>query len=185
MDIESTEILDVKLISAKKFGDERGFFSETYNFEKLIEGGINLNFCQDNHSFSQQIGTLRGLHFQTNPFAQDKLVRVTKGAIYDVAVDIRKGSPTYGQWVARAISAELWNQILVPKGFAHGFCTIECNTEVQYKVSAPYSLENERGIAWNDPELSIKWPLDSNNPILSEKDKKYPKLRELPDYFSY
>ena len=102
-----------------------------------------------------------------------------------MAVDIRKGSPTYGQWVARVISAELWNQILVPKGFAHGFCTIERNTEVQYKVSAPYSLENERGIAWNDPELAIKWPLDSNNPILSEKDKKYPKLRELPDYFSY
>ncbi|MDG1886611.1 MAG: dTDP-4-dehydrorhamnose 3,5-epimerase [Alphaproteobacteria bacterium] len=183
--IEPTEILDVKLISAKKFGDDRGFFSETYNFEKLSVGGINVNFCQDNHSFSRQIGTLRGLHFQTIPLAQDKLVRVTKGAIYDVAVDIRKGSPTYGQWVARVISAELWNQILVPKGFAHGFCTIERNTEVQYKVSAPYSLENERGIAWDDPELAIKWPLGSNNPILSEKDKKYPKLCELPDYFSY
>ena len=151
MIIEPTEIFDVKIITPEKYGDHRGFFSETYNSEKLNDGGIRLNFCQDNHSFSQQIGTLRGLHFQTDPFAQDKLVRVSRGAIYDVAVDIRTGSPTYGNWVGRVISAELLNQILVPKGFAHGFCTIESDTEVQYNVSAPSSRENEAGRAWDDP----------------------------------
>jgi dTDP-4-dehydrorhamnose 3,5-epimerase len=183
--IEPTEIFDVKIITPKKFGDHRGFFSETYNSEKFQEGGINLSFCQDNHSFSQQLGTLRGLHFQKAPFAQDKLVRVSRGAIYDVAVDIRVGSPTYGKWVGRIISAELWNQILVPKGFAHGFCTIESDTEVQYKVSAPYSLESEAGLAWNDPNLGIDWPLSANKPILSDKDKYYPNFQELPHYFNY
>ena len=185
MIIEPTEIFDVKIITPEKYGDHRGFFSETYNSEKLNDGGIKLNFCQDNHSFSQQIGTLRGLHFQTAPFAQDKLVRVSRGAIYDVAVDIRTGSPTYGKWVGRVISAQLWNQILVPKGFAHGFCTIEPDTEVQYKVSAPYSLENEAGLAWDDPTLAIDWPMGDDKPTLSDKDKNYPNFQELPNYFNY
>ena len=144
-----------------------------------------MEFCQDNHSFSQDSGTLRGLHFQIAPFAQDKLLRVTKGSIFDVAVDIRNGSPSFGSWVGRVISAELWNQLLIPAGFAHGFCTIAPDTEVQYKVSAIYSLENERGIAWNDPDIAIEWPLNERAPILSDKDKQYPLLSEIPSYFTY
>ena len=185
MSIEATEIHDVKIITPQKFGDQRGFFSETYSSAKLKAKGIDLEFCQDNHSFSQESGTLRGLHFQIAPFAQAKLLRVTKGAIFDVAVDIRNGSPTFGSWVGRVISAELWNQILIPVGFAHGFCTIAPDTEVQYKVSAAYSLENERGIAWNDPDIAIEWPLNESAPILSEKDKRYPLFSEIPSYFTY
>ena len=177
---------DLISIKPKIITDSRGFFFESWNkniFNEIVKEEIT--FCQDNHSFSQQIGTLRGLHFQMAPFAQDKLVRVSRGAIYDVAVDIRFGSPTYGEWVGRVISAELWNQILVPKGFAHGFCTIESDTEVQYKVSAPYSLESEAGLAWDDPNLGIDWPLGANKPILSDKDKYYPNFQELPNYFNY
>jgi dTDP-4-dehydrorhamnose 3,5-epimerase len=185
VNIESTEIHDVKIITPQKWGDQRGFFSETYSSAKLKAEGIDLEFCQDNHSFSQEICTLRGLHFQIAPFAQDKLLRVTKGSIFDVAVDIRNGSPSFGSWVGRVISAELWNQILIPAGFAHGFCTIAPDTEVQYKVSAIYSLENERGIAWNDPDIAIEWPLNDRAPILSDKDKQYPLLSETPSYFTY
>ena len=185
MNIEATEIHDVKIITPQKWGDQRGFFSETYSSEKLKAEGVDLEFCQDNHSFSQDSGTLRGLHFQIAPFAQDKLLRVTKGSIFDVAVDIRNGSPSFGSWVGRVISAELWNQLLIPAGFAHGFCTIAPDTEVQYKVSAIYSLENERGIAWNDPDIAIEWPLNERAPILSDKDKQYPLLSEIPSYFTY
>tara|TARA_Y100000588_G_scaffold395043_1_gene519345 strand:- start:1292 stop:1855 length:564 start_codon:yes stop_codon:yes gene_type:complete len=183
--IETTAIEDVKIILPGKFGDHRGFFSETYNFEKFLSNGLTLNFCQDNHSMSQKAGTIRGLHFQVMPFAQDKLLRVTRGSIYDVAVDIRHGSPTYGKWVGYTISAELWNQILIPIGFAHGFCTLDEDTEVQYKVTAPYAPECERGIAWNDGDLAIDWPLNGNSPTLSDKDKTYPYLVDLPEYFEY
>lgn len=185
MNIELTEIPAVKLVSPAKFGDHRGFFSETYNKAIFAANGLDLDFCQDNHSFSATKGTLRGLHFQLPPVAQDKLVRVTRGAIYDVAVDIRHGSPTFGQWVGRVISAEAWNQILVPAGFAHGFCTIEPNTEVQYKVTAPYAPEHERGIAWNDPELAIDWRLDGAEPTLSSKDTDYSTLSASPIYFTH
>ena len=177
MIIEPTEIFDVKIITPKKFGDHRGFFSETYNSEKFQEGGINLSFCQDNHSFSQQLGTLRGLHFQKAPFAQDKLVRVSRGAIYDVAVDIRVGSPTYGKWVGRIISAELWNQILVPKGFAHGFCVLSDWADLHYKVSEAYDPGDEGGLLWRDENIGIQWPID--NPIISYRDDSYPLLVEL------
>lgn len=183
--VESTEIPEVKIISPAKFGDHRGFFSETYNAEKFSANGMDLVFCQDNHSFSAARGTLRGLHFQLPPFAQDKLVRVTKGAIYDVAVDIRHGSPSFGRWVGRVISAAAWNQILVPIGFAHGFCTIEPETEVQYKVTAPYAPDHERGIAWNDPDLAIDWPLDGAQPNLSGKDGENPGFADSPVYFTF
>ena len=183
--IEPTRIDDIKIIGPDKFGDHRGFFSETFNSEKFKLSGLDLSFCQDNHSLSEKAGTLRGMHFQINPYAQGKLLRVIRGAIYDVAVDIRAGSPTFGEWVGYEISAKLWNQIFIPVGFAHGFCTLEDNTEVMYKVTAPYSPENERGLAWNDDELAIDWPIDNDAPILSEKDTSYPELRNLPTFFKY
>ena len=185
MKIQSTTIEDVKIICPKKFGDHRGFFSETYSSETFAAKGLHLTFCQDNHSMSQQAGTIRGLHFQINPFAQSKLLRVVRGSIYDVAIDIRQGSPTYGEWVGYTISADLWNQILIPAGFAHGFCTLESQTEVQYKVTAPYSPDHERGIAWDDQDLAIDWPLNGKTETLSEKDTKYPSFSELPKYFEY
>jgi dTDP-4-dehydrorhamnose 3,5-epimerase len=185
VNIEPTEIPEVKLVSPPKFGDHRGFFSETYNKAGFLAAGLELDFCQDNHSFSATVGTLRGLHFQLPPFAQDKLVRVTRGAIFDVAVDIRHGSPNFGKWVGRVISAEAWNQILVPAGFAHGFCTIEPDTEVQYKVTAPYAPEHERGIAWNDPDIGIDWRLNGVEPTLSGKDTDYPTLADSPVYFTH
>jgi dTDP-4-dehydrorhamnose 3,5-epimerase len=181
--VQTLQIPDVKIVTPKKFGDERGFFSETYSRQGLIEHAIDLTFVQDNQSLSAQVGTLRGLHFQLPPFAQDKLVRVTRGAIYDVAVDIRRQSPTFGQWVGAVISADEWNQILVPIGFAHGFCTIEPDTEVLYKVTAPYAPASERGIAWDDPDLAIDWPLQGGQPVLSGKDGENPTLAHSSDLF--
>lgn len=161
-------------ISPSKFGDDRGFFSETYNAKSFAEAGIDLNFVQDNHSYSAAKGVVRGLHYQLPPFAQDKLVRVIRGAILDVAVDIRKSSPTFGKWVALEVSAEKWNQILVPKGFAHGFMTLVDNTEVIYKVTNYYSPEHDRSIRFDDPAIGIEWPLPSAGVQLSEKDQKAP-----------
>ncbi|MCR5940305.1 dTDP-4-dehydrorhamnose 3,5-epimerase [Ochrobactrum sp. XJ1] len=159
-------------VSPRKFGDDRGFFSETYNAKAFAEAGINLTFVQDNHSYSTAKGVVRGLHYQLPPFAQDKLVRVTRGAILDVAVDIRKSSPTFGKWVALEVSAEKWNQILVPKGFAHGFMTLVENTEVIYKVTDYYSPEHDRSIRFDDPAIGIEWPLPSSGVQLSDKDQK-------------
>lgn len=184
MQIESLGISDVKILTPKRFGDARGFFSETYNKALFAENGLDLEFVQDNHSMSQAVGVLRGLHFQIPPFAQDKLVRVVKGRIFDVAVDIRHGSPSFGQWVGAEISAEAWNQILVPVGFAHGFVTLEPDTEVIYKVTAPYAPEHDRGIAWDDPAIGIDWPLDGVAPTLSDKDTKHPALADLPAHFT-
>nr|WP_312196785.1 dTDP-4-dehydrorhamnose 3,5-epimerase [Brucella anthropi] len=161
-------------ISPRKFGDDRGFFSETYNAKSFAEAGIDLNFVQDNHSYSAAKGVVRGLHYQLPPFAQDKLVRVTRGAILDVAVDIRKSSPTFGKWVTLEVSAEKWNQILVPKGFAHGFMTLVENTEVIYKVTDYYSPEHDRSIRFDDPAIGIEWPLPSSGVQLSDKDQKAP-----------
>jgi dTDP-4-dehydrorhamnose 3,5-epimerase len=183
MEIEQLTIPDVKLIRPKRFGDARGFFSEVYNQPALVKAGIGTTFIQDNHSLSAKIGTIRGLHFQTHPFAQDKLVRVTRGRILDVAVDLRRGSKSYGQHVAAEISAENWTQILVPVGFAHGFCTLEADTEVVYKVSQIYSPANDGGIIWNDPDLGIAWPVGADAPVLSDKDAKLPRLRDLPPLF--
>lgn len=183
MQVIPLAIPEVKLITPKKFGDHRGFFSETYNKDTFRQAGIDLEFVQDNHSMSAAVGVLRGLHFQIPPFAQDKLVRVARGRIYDVAVDIRHGSPTFGQWCGAEISAEAWNQILVPVGFAHGFVTLEPDTEVIYKVTAGYSPEHDRGLAWDDPALAIDWPLDGTPPTLSDKDTRHPVLADLPPHF--
>ena len=161
-------------VSPRKFGDDRGFFSETYNAKSFAEAGIDLTFVQDNHSYSAAKGVVRGLHYQLPPFTQDKLVRVTRGAILDVAVDIRKSSPTFGKWVALEVSAEKWNQILVPKGFAHGFMTLVENTEVIYKVTNYYSPEHDRSIRFDDPVIGIDWPIPTSGVQLSEKDQKAP-----------
>ena len=185
MRVTPTELPDVKLIVPKKFEDERGFFVETYNQQALAEHGIDAVFVQDNHSLSRPAGTVRGLHFQTGPFAQHKLVRVTRGSIFDVAVDIRVGSPTFGKHVALTLTADDPTQILVPIGFAHGFCTLEPDTEVMYKVSAFYSREHDMGISWNDPALAIAWPVTPDRATLSDKDKRNPVLAELPTVFRY
>ncbi len=169
----------VAIIHIKKFGDHRGFFSETYSAQKLAdEHDIAATFVQDNQSLSAAAGTVRGLHFQRPPFAQAKLVRVLRGAILDVAVDLREGSPTYGHHVAEEISADSWNQIYVPVGFAHGFCTLLPDTEVVYKVSAPYAPDHEAGIAWDDPALNIAWPQVADAETLSGKDRVLPRLTE-------
>ena len=183
LQVMATEISEVKLIVPRIHRDHRGFFSETYNKAGLAELGANLEFVQDNHSLSVERGVVRGLHFQIPPFAQDKLVRVIRGSVFDVAVDIRRGSPTYGKHVARIISATDWNQFLVPVGFAHGFCTLESNTEVIYKVTNYYSPAHDRGLLWNDPDLGIAWPVTDNEAILSDKDRKQPRFRDLPHYF--
>ncbi len=181
----SFNIEGLLLIMPEKFADERGFFSEVYSRKALAEVGFAGEVVQDNHSLSREKGVIRGLHFQTPPHAQDKLVRVVRGAILDVAVDIRKGSPTYGQHVAVELSASNWCQLLIPAGFAHGFCTLEPDTEVLYKVTDYYAPECDRGLAWDDPALGIDWPVEPDTAILSDKDKKHPSLAALPDYFVY
>lgn len=183
MEVTETAIPAVKVLTPKKFGDHRGFFSETYNRERLEEAGIHLDFVQDNHSLSAQKGVVRGLHFQLPPFAQDKLLRVTRGRILDVAVDLRRSSPTYGKHVTVELSAENWKQILVPIGFAHGFVTLEPNTEVIYKVTSYYAPTHDRGLLWNDPALGIAWPISAGEAILSDKDKAQPRLADLPSAF--
>lgn len=185
LDVRPLAIPDVKLICPPKFGDHRGFFSETYSKRSLAEAGIALDFVQDNHSHSGPKGTMRGLHFQMPPFAQDKLVRVTRGAILDVAVDIRRGSPTYGQHVSALLSADNWHQLLVPIGFAHGFMTLEPDTEVLYKVTNVYAPDCDRGLLWNDPDLAIAWPAPDTGAVLSDKDRNHPRLRDLVDVFAY
>ena len=177
--VEHLKIPDVRMLVPGKHGDRRGFFSETYNKKALAAVGIDIDFVQDNHSCSADKGTVRGLHFQTPPFTQDKLVRVARGSVFDVVVDLRRGSSTYGWHVSVVLSAETWNQILVPIGFAHGFMTLEPDTEVIYKVSNYYSPEQDKGLLWNDPALGIAWPLAEDEAILSEKDRTQPRLAEL------
>ncbi len=183
MQIEETALDGVKLITPKKFGDHRGFFSVTYSAADLAQAGIDTPFVQDNQSLSAEKGTVRGLHFQLPPFAQAKLVRVVRGAVLDVAVDIRQGSATYGRHVAVTLSAQNWQQLLIPVGFAHGFCTLEPDTEVIYKVSNVYSAPHDRGLMWNDPALAIDWPVGEQEAVLSDKDKTHPLLKDLPACF--
>jgi dTDP-4-dehydrorhamnose 3,5-epimerase len=182
---ESLSIPEVKVLRPTRYGDNRGFFSEAYSQTSLSEAGIDITFVQDNHSLSAAKGTMRGLHFQTPPFAQDKLVRVPRGAIFDVAVDLRVGSPTFGKHVSTIVSADEWNQILIPIGFAHGLVTLEPDTEVLYKVSSQYSADCDKGVLWNDPAIGIEWPINMEDAVLSEKDKIQPTLAELPQYFTY
>jgi dTDP-4-dehydrorhamnose 3,5-epimerase len=182
LDVERLAIPEVKILRVRKFGDARGFFSETYNKKLFAEAGIALSFVQDNQSVSVPAGTVRGLHAQRKPFAQDKLVRVTRGRIWDVAVDVRPGSTTYGRWAAAEISAQAWNQIFIPVGFLHGFCTLEPDTEVHYKVSSFYSVADEFGVRWNDPDLKIAWPVADDKVILSDKDRMLPLFKDMrPD----
>jgi dTDP-4-dehydrorhamnose 3,5-epimerase len=181
--VTPTSIEAVKIITPKAFRDARGVFCETYNRKRFFEHGITLDFVQDNYSLSAEIGTIRGLHFQGNPAAQGKLIRVLHGSIFDVVVDLRRSSPTYGKWIAEGLSAADGKQLLVPAGFAHGFCTLEPDTQILYKVTAYYSPENDFGIAWNDPDLAIDWPILPGNAILSDKDTRLPSFNSLPTYF--
>jgi dTDP-4-dehydrorhamnose reductase/dTDP-4-dehydrorhamnose 3,5-epimerase len=183
MKIIKTGLDDVHILEPKVFGDHRGWFMETYSIQKFEELGIDILFVQDNHSFSAQKGTLRGLHFQINPKAQTKLVRCTKGKILDVAVDIRKGSPTYKNWVAVELTEENKKQLLIPKGFAHGFLSLTNNVEVQYKVNEYYAPDCDRSIRFDDPEIGVDWGI--RNPILSEKDVKAPLLKDSDSNFIY
>jgi dTDP-4-dehydrorhamnose 3,5-epimerase len=179
-----TSLPGVKIIEPKVFDDHRGWFIESYNEALFQAAGIEIRFVQDNHSFSAGKGTIRGLHYQLKPKAQAKLVRCTNGAIFDVAVDIQKGSPAFGKWVGIELSAENKRQLLIPKGFAHGFITLTDKAEVQYKVDELYDPEYERRILWNDPEIGITWPIDMT-PILSVKDENTPPLSEAENNFIY
>ena len=183
MRIRPQAIPDVLLIEPARHGDARGFVSEVWKHSTLAAAGIAADFVQDNPSYSRDAGVLRGLHFQRPPHAQGKLVRVVRGRILDVVVDIREGSPTFGQHVTAELSAANWHQIWVPRGFAHGFLTLEPDTEVLYKVDAEYDRAADGGIAWNDPALSIAWPLPPGGPILSEKDATAPRLAEVGPIF--
>jgi dTDP-4-dehydrorhamnose 3,5-epimerase len=184
LSVEDTAIPAVKIVTPKRLGDHRGFFSETWSRKSFLEAGLDLDFVQDNHSLSAAVGTLRGLHFQSPPFAQAKLVRVTRGAILDVAVDIRASSPSFGRHVAVELSAGNWRQLLVPGGFAHGFVTLEPDTEVLYKVTAPYAPEHDHGLAFDDPALGIDWRLPQAQLTLSDKDRKHPRLAAMPRCFA-
>ncbi|MCX7357998.1 MAG: dTDP-4-dehydrorhamnose 3,5-epimerase [Alphaproteobacteria bacterium] len=181
--IERQSIPDVWTYTPRRFGDERGWFSETFNARALSEMLGDVAFVQDNQSLSAAKGTLRGMHFQVPPKAQDKLVRVLRGAVLDVAVDIRRASPTFGQWLAVHLSAENGRQLFVPKGFAHGFLTLEPNTEVLYKVSEYYSREDERGLAWDDPAIGIDWSLPPESLVIAERDRQFPRLAQLESFF--
>lgn len=183
MIVNDTKLPGVKLIEPATFGDHRGFFMESYNVNTFEKHGLSYKFIQDNHSLSVETSVLRGMHYQLGPMAQTKLVRVSAGEIYDVVIDIRRGSPTFGEWQGFILSASNKLQLLVPQGFAHGFYTLTPNCEVQYKVDALYSPEHDRGIAWNDPALAIDWP--TSTPILSDKDGKHPVLAEAEINFVY
>ncbi|WP_421698507.1 dTDP-4-dehydrorhamnose 3,5-epimerase [Ancylobacter sp.] len=178
-------IADVVLVQPVRHGDARGYFCETYKKPQFDAFGLDIAFVQDNESLSREVGVVRGLHFQTPPMAQAKLVRAVRGAIFDVAVDIRKGSPSYGRWVAATLTAEKGEQLLVPHGFAHGFCTLEPDTIVAYKVDAPYSPPHDAGIRWDDPDLAIDWPLAAGAAILSGKDRVAPLLRDSASPFTF
>lgn len=184
LEIQEFSISGLKLVTPKRHGDARGFFSETYNARSFAEAGIAETFVQDNQSLSAEMGVVRGLHFQAPPHAQVKLVRVTRGRLLDVALDIRKGSPTFGKHIGVELSAENWAQLYVPIGFAHGFCTLEPNTEVIYKVSSLYEPQAEHGVLWNDPDLGIAWPKFAGAQV-SPRDAKLPRWRDFESPFVF
>ena len=179
MDIVENKIKSVFEITLKPHSDQRGFFMRSYDNEIFTKAGIVRDWVQENHSRSEQKGIIRGLHFQTTPFSETKLVRCIRGKVFDVFVDLREGSCTFGKWDSIELSEENKKMILIPRGFAHGFCTLSDISEVVYKVDNYYSPEHERGIIWNDPDLGIKWPI--TNPVLSDKDKNNKTLREMGD----
>lgn len=184
MIVEQTAIPGVLLLTPSRFIDERGFFSETWNERRFAEAGIPGPFVQDNHVRSVDRGVVRGLHLQIDPSAQGKLIRAVRGAIWDVAVDIRPGSATYGKHVGVVLSAENWQQLWIPAGFLHGYCTMEPDTEVIYKVTGPWDRQAERGVIWNDPELAIPWPISPDEAILSDKDRVLPRLADCGEWHS-
>jgi dTDP-4-dehydrorhamnose 3,5-epimerase len=175
----------VRVILPRRHQDGRGFFSEVWREDALKDAGINCRFIQENHTLSHAMGTIRGLHFQIGDAAQAKLIRCTRGSILDVAVDIRRGSPTFGRHTAVVLSAQNWKQLYVPVGCAHGYCTLDPESEVIYKVSAYYSPKSERGVAWDDPEIGIVWPVDLATAVLTDRDRAFPRLAELPDFFPF
>jgi len=184
MKVERLSIPEVILVTPPRYGDNRGFFSEVFNQERFSAAGIDLPFVQDNQSLSRETGVVRGLHCQVSPHPQGKLVRCVRGAIWDVAVDAREGSSTYGQWAAAELSAENWAQLWVPPGFLHGFCTLVPDTEVLYKVTDRYSKECERGVVWDDPDLALPWPIAPGSAVLSEKDLVLPRFKDAKGLFS-
>jgi dTDP-4-dehydrorhamnose 3,5-epimerase len=185
MDITAAEIPDVLLLKPRAFHDARGYFVETYNLRAAHGAGVKAEFVQDNQAFSHKRGTVRALHFQVTPHAQAKLVRVLRGSIYDVAVDLRAGSPTYGRWTAATLTAQGGEQVFVPRGFAHGYCTLEADTEVAYKVDDYYAPDCERGLIWNDPALAIDWPAAAADAVLSDKDRQLPRFADFASPFRY
>ena len=182
-DVRTLEIEGLFEIRPPRFGDDRGFFSEVWREDHLAEAGIDVRFVQDNHSYSKMRGVLRGLHYQLPPAAQDKLVRVIRGSVFDVAVDLRQGSSTFGRWEGLVLSAKEWNQLFLPKGFAHGFLTLEEDCEVLYKVSAPYAPEHDRAIRFDDPSIGIDWPISADGLTLSDKDRSAPFLSDADRLF--
>ncbi len=185
MKITSLAIPEVKLIEPKVFDDNRGFFFESYSLRSFQEVGIDNQFVQDNFSLSKNAGIVRGLHFQIPPYAQAKLIRVIRGSIWDVAVDIRQGSPTYGKYVAVELTAKSIQALFIPKGFAHGFATLEPNTEIQYKTDGYYAPDHDSGILWNDSDLAIEWPVETDSVILSDKDAVLPGFKDIEEVFDY
>ncbi|MBP2486867.1 dTDP-4-dehydrorhamnose 3,5-epimerase [Rhizobium leguminosarum] len=185
MRIETAAIEGIVAITPPRFGDHRGYFSEVFKEAWFRENVADVTFIQDNESLSTQAGTVRGLHFQIPPFAQGKLVRCLAGRIMDVVVDIREGSPSFGTWLSQELSPENGMQLWVPAGFAHGFATLEPNSVISYKVTAPYSPQHDRGIAWNDPAIGIRWPFYERDMVSSDKDKMLPRLADLPGDFCY
>lgn len=185
MDIQYLPVLGLPLLTPRRHGDHRGFFSESWNRRRMAEAGLDHDFVQDNHSLSRDVGTLRGLHFQAPPHAQDKLVRCGRGRLFDVAVDIRKGSPTYGRWAGAELSAENGKQLLVPAGFLHGFVTREPDTEVIYKCTDYYAPDCDGAVRWDDPGIGIDWGLEGADPILSDKDAIAPVLAGFDSPFTW
>tara|TARA_R110002049_G_scaffold177184_1_gene344273 strand:+ start:5777 stop:6346 length:570 start_codon:yes stop_codon:yes gene_type:complete len=185
MKVAETKLSGAKILMPARHGDSRGFFSESWSWKRLAEAGIDINFVQDNHSLSYEVGTVRGLHFQAPPHAQDKLVRCGRGCLFDVAVDIRNGSPTYGHWVGVELSFENGKQLLVPKGFLHGFVTRAPDTEIIYKCSDYYAPDCDGAIRFDDPDIGIDWGLGGTAPLLSEKDGFAPLLKDFDSPFIY
>jgi dTDP-4-dehydrorhamnose 3,5-epimerase len=183
MVVLDTSFPEVKVLVPAKHADERGFFSETYSRRAFASAGIALEFVQDNQSFSVRRGTIRGLHFQIPPFAQDKIVRVIRGSIFDVVVDVRRGSPTFGRFETFLLEAADWKQLRIPAGFAHGLCTLEPDTEIMYKVSNFYAPAHDKGVRWNDPKIGIAWPVPPEEALISPKDRVLPLLSDIPNYF--
>ena len=183
MQVEPLAIREIVLVTPARFSDERGFFSETYNLARMREAGITPEFVQDNHSLSRQRGVVRGLHCQVAPHPQGKLVRCTRGAIFDVAVDIRAGSATFGKWVGAELSEANWSQLWIPPGFLHGFCTLTEDTEVQYKCTDVWNRECERAVSWNAAEIGIEWPIAEHEAVLSDKDRQAPGFAEAAGWF--